>query len=157
ARHNFYVRASYPLPLGRPRFLRGWELSSVGSVRTGLPLTVTISRNATALPDGNSQNQRPDLVPGVSLIPTSGRTINQWINPAAFVLPPNGRWGTAGRNIVDGPGLFQIDTALSKSVRITESSRLSFRVEAFNVFNHPQLGKPSTNFSSLATFGRITS
>jgi outer membrane receptor protein involved in Fe transport len=107
ARQNFYVRASYPLPLGRSIFLRGWELSGIGSVRSGLPLTVTVSRNATALPDGNSQNQRPDLVPGVSLIPDGGRTITQWINPAAFALPANGKWGNAGRNIVEARGSFR--------------------------------------------------
>jgi hypothetical protein len=93
ARHSFYAQVTYLLPLGHNILLRGWEIRSIASVRTGLPLTVTISRSATALPDGNSQNQRPDLVPGVSLTPPGGRTITQWINPAAFVLPPNGRVG----------------------------------------------------------------
>src|SRR5262249_41499893 len=69
ARHSFYVRSTYPLPLGHSALLRGWELGGIASVRSGLPLTVTVSRNATALPDGNNQNQRPDLVPGVSLTP----------------------------------------------------------------------------------------
>jgi len=133
------------------------ELSGIGSMHTGLPLTVTISRSATALPDGNSQNQRPNLVAGVPLTPPDGRTITQWINPAAFSLPANGQWGNAGRNIVDGPGLFQIDIALSRSIKIRESSSLSLRLETFNIFNHPQLGKPSGNFSALTTFGRITS
>lgn len=157
ARQSFYVSTTYPLPLGRSFLLRGWELSGVASVRSGLPLTVTVSRKATDLPDGNSKGQRPDLVPGVSLIPAGGQTIDHWINPAAFALPAKGSWGNAGRNIVEGPGLFQIDSALSKSIPITERSNLSFRLEAFNVFNHPQLGKPNLNFSSLATFGRITS
>jgi len=156
-RHNFYASVSYPLPLGQSRLLHGWELSGIGSMRTGLPLTVTISRNATALPDGNNANQRPNLVPGVSLIPPGGSTIAQWINPAAFSIPANGTWGNLGRNTIDGPGLFQFDTALAKTIKITERTNVSLRAEAFNVFNHPQLGKPSVNFSSLATFGRITS
>jgi hypothetical protein len=157
ARHNFYTRATYLLPFGHFVLLRGWEISGIASVRSGLPLTVTVSRSATALPDGNSQNQRPNLVPGVSLVPAGGRTITQWINPAAFALPANGQWGNAGRNIVDGPGLFQVDTALSRSIQIHEGSSLMFRLETFNVFNHPQLGKPNVNFSTPATFGRITS
>jgi len=156
-RHNFYVQASYPLPLNKSILLRGWSLSGVGSMRTGLPLTVTASRKATDLPDGNSANQLPDRVPGVSLIPPGGRTIDRWINPAAFAIPAVGTWGSAGKNIVDGPGLFQIDTALSRIVNITERTNLTLRMEVFNVFNHPQLGRPNTNFSSLATFGRITS
>jgi len=156
ARQNFYTSVSYPLPLGKSALLRGWELSGIGTVRTGLPLTVTISRNATALPDGNNQNQRPNLVPGVSLIPPGGSTINQWINPAAFSIPAAGTWGNLGRNTIEGPGLLQFDSALSKTIKITEGTSVSFRAEAFNLFNHPQLGKPSVNFSSLATFGRIT-
>src|SRR5215471_3572624 len=156
-RHNFYVQASYPLPLNKSILLRGWSLSGVGSMRTGLPLTVTASRKATDLPDGNSANQLADRVLGVSLIPPGGRTIDRWINPAAFAIPAVGTWGSAGKNIVDGPGLFQIDTALSRIVNITEKTNLTLRMEVFNVFNHPQLGRPNTNFSSLATFGRITS
>lgn len=155
-RHNFYASLSYPLRLGRSVLLRGWEISGISTIRSGMPLTVTIARNATALPDGNNQNQRPDLIPGVPLTPPGGSTINQWINPAAFAIPANGKWGSAGRNLLDGPGLFQIDTALSRSVKITERSNLSFRVEVFNVFNHPQLGRPNLNFSTPATFGRIT-
>jgi outer membrane receptor protein involved in Fe transport len=157
ARHNFYMSGSYQLPFGRTKVWGGWEVSGVGSVHTGLPLTVTVSRSATALPDGNSSNQRPNLIPGVSLIPANGRTILQWINPAAFATPANGVWGTAGRNLVDGPRLAQFDAALQKSIHFGERSMLSFRAEAFNLFNHPQLGKPSVNFSTPATFGRITS
>ena len=157
ARHSFYIQATYRLPLGNFVLLKDWEISGIASIRAGLPLTVTISRSATALPDGNSQNQRPNLIPGVSLTPPAGRTITQWINPAAFSLPANGQWGNAGRNIVDGPGLFQVDAALARTVRIRERSNLTFRLETFNVFNHPQLGKPNTTFSTLATFGRITS
>src|SRR6185295_10815510 len=118
ARHNFYVQASYPLPLGKSILLRGWAISGVGSMRTGLPLTVTVSRKATDLPDGNSANQRPNVVPGVSLIPPGGRTLDQWINPASFSIPAVGAWGNAGKNTVDGPGLFQFDTALAKNIRI---------------------------------------
>src|SRR5262249_11014095 len=107
--------------------------------------------------DGNNANQRPNLVQGVSLIPAAGQTINQWINPAAFSLPANGTWGNAGRNIVDGPGLFQIDGAISRRIRITERTKVALRLEPFNVLTHPNLGKPNLNLSSLATFGRITS
>jgi len=155
-RHNFYASLSYPLHLGSSVLLRGWELSGISTIRSGMPLTVTIARNATALPDGNNQNQRPDLIPGVPLTPPGGSTIRQWINPAAFAIPANGKWGSAGRNLLDGPGLFQIDTALSRSVKVTERSNVSLRAEVFNVFNHPQLGRPSLNFSTPATFGRIT-
>jgi hypothetical protein len=156
-RHNFYVQTSYPLPLGHSMLLRDWAISGVGSIRSGLPLTVTVSRKVTDLPDGNNVAQRPNVVPGVSLIPQGGQTVDHWINPAAFSIPAVGTWGNAGAGIVEGPGLFQFDTALSRTIKITERTKVSLRMEGFNVFNHPQLGNPNLNFSSLAAFGRITS
>ena len=156
-RQTLYVSASYPLPFGHSSRWGGWSLSGVNSFHTGLPLNVTISRKATAVPDGNTSNQRPNYVGGVSLIPITGQTIGDWINLAAFATPANGTWGNAGRDIVIGPRLFQQDAALQKDTRINERMGLIFRVDVFNIFNHPQLGSPNLNVSSPATFGRITS
>jgi hypothetical protein len=155
-RHNVYIQSSYPLPLGHFAALRNWTISGVASMRSGFPLSVTVSRKATVMPDGNNTNQRPNLVPGVSLIPPGGQTINEWINPAAFAIPANETWGTAGRGIAQGPGLVQIDAALSKAIKFSEQTNLMFRMEVFNVFNHTELGNPNTNFSS-PLFGQITS
>jgi hypothetical protein len=156
-RHAAYANASYALPFGRSSRWGGWSLSGVNSFHTGLPLNVTVTRKATSVPDGNTTNQRPNYVGGVSLIPAGGQNINGWINIAAFTTPANGTWGNAGRDIVDGPNLFQIDAALQKDTRINERLGMVFRVDVFNVFNHPELGSPNLNISSPATFGRITS
>ncbi len=156
-RHAVYANASYALPFGRSSRWGGWSLSGVNSFHTGLPLSVTITRKATAVPDGNTTNQRPNYVGGVSLIPPTGQNLNDWINIAAFTTPANGTWGNAGRDIVTGPNLFQIDAALQKDTTISERMGLIFRVDVFNVFNHPELGSPNLNISSPATFGRITS
>jgi hypothetical protein len=155
-RQNLYIQSSYPLPLGHSVALRNWTLSGVASIRSGLPLNVTVSRATTALADGNNTEQRPNLVPGVSLIPPGGQTINDWINKAAFSTPANDTWGDAGTDIVRGPGLHQLDTAISRRINITERTNLMLRMEAFNVFNTPQLGNPNVNFSSTL-FGHITS
>ena len=56
-----------------------------------------------------------------------------------------------------GPRLFQIDASLAKDTKITERMGLVFRADVFNLFNHPELGSPNLDFSSPATFGRITS
>src|SRR5262249_40831191 len=61
-----------------------------------------------------------------------------------------------GRNVARAPGLFQIDTAVSKRARLSERMGLEFGVELFNVLNHPQLGVPAANISSTSNFGRIT-
>ncbi len=167
-RHSFTSSAIYQLPFGSGRkylnhnnFVNrvagAWELSGIGTARTGVPVNVTISRSASALPDGNSTSpQRPDLVPGVSLIPPGGQTINQWINPAAFAVPAAGKWGNAGRNLVRAPGVWQVDAALTKRNQITERLGIEFRAEAFNLFNHPDFGLPNANFSALGSFGRIS-
>jgi hypothetical protein len=93
-------------------------------------------------------------VPGVSVIPAGGQTITNWINPVAFSIPARGTWGNAGRALIRAPGLFQVDTAIARSVRITERSNVQFRLEAFNVFNRVELGSPNVNLSS-PTFGQI--
>jgi hypothetical protein len=156
-RQALYGSLSYPLPFGRSSRWGGWSISGVNSFHTGLPLNVTITRKATATPDGNTGSQRPDAVLGVSPIPAGGQSINDWINIAAFATPANGVFGNEGRDTVTGPNLFQVDLALQKDSRITERMGLIFRADVFNVFNHPELGSPNLNISSPATFGRITS
>ena len=95
-------------------------------------------------------------MPGVSLIPPGGQTPNDWINAAAFTTPLAGTYGNAGRNLVRAPGLWQVDSAISRTVSLTERIGVQFRVEAFNVFNRAQFGAPSANLSSLLSFGVIT-
>jgi hypothetical protein len=112
-------------------------------------------------PDGASGTERPDLVPGVSLLPPGGKTIAQWINPAAFATPA-GEFGTAPRDLFRGPGTWQMDLGLAKHISLTERASLEFRSEFYNVFNHPQLGPPQLTCNVIPTgcaegFGTIIS
>lgn len=165
-RHTLTVNGVYELPAGEGRrFLRdggalarvfgGWQLSGVMQARTGRPLTITVTRSVADLPDGNNSNQRPNRVSGVSPYPTN-QTTRQWINIAAFSVPVRGTWGDAGRNILRGPGLLQVDLALQKRFTIAGSRNVEFRWEAFNAINRLNLANPATNISTAATFGRIT-
>jgi hypothetical protein len=168
-RQVFNVSAVYELPFGAgkslitrpgaPRaILGGWHWSGMATARTGLPVNVVLNRANSALPDqfSVSGSERPDLVPGVSLIRPGGQTPNDWINLAAFTTPAPGTYGDAGRNLVRAPGLWQVDAALAKNVSLTEQLALQFRVEAFNVFNRAQFGMPQANLSSPLSFGMIT-
>lgn len=158
-RHYFSGSAIWKLPVGRGQaflsnagplvnaLLGGWQMAGIGSIRGGLPLNVTLSRSATALPDQINNNQRPNRIPGVPLYP-SNRTTKQWLNAAAFTVPANGTWGNAGRNLVRGPGHWQADLALQKTFNIWERLSTSFRAEAFNVFNVAQYGSPVTTLTS---------
>jgi hypothetical protein len=155
-RHAFTANFAYTIPYARSRWYGGWVWSGISTARTGLPLNVTVTRKATDVPDGNVlSTERPDLVPGVPLYLDYGAS-GLWLNPAAFAIPAKGAWGNLGRNTLRAPGLFQIDTALTKRVAIRERMAVEFGVEAFNVLNHPQLGAPAANVSSASNFGRIT-
>ena len=168
-RSVFNLSTVYQLPVGAGRhflnnpgvaraILGGWELGGVGTARSGLPVNITIDRQGASVPGGYSVagSERPDLIPGVSLIPPGGQTPNEWINLAAFAVPANGTFGNLGRNAFRGPDLWQIDAALSKRVSITESLGLQFRAEAFNIFNRAQYSNPLSDISSPLNFGQIT-
>jgi hypothetical protein len=170
-RHTFSANAVYQLPFGKGRqfltggriaqtVLGGWELTGLGSIRSGNPVNVIVSRSASSLPDGLSIQdgkvfQRPNYVGGISLVPAN-QSITNWINPLAFAVPANGTWGNAGRNLVRGPRFMQADIGLTKSFPVTDRIAVAFRAEAFNVFNRAQFGDPNGNFSS-PSFGQITS
>jgi hypothetical protein len=168
----------------------GWQLSSIGLWHTGHPLTVSMDLSNTIasgpfagfgdtylLPDGNDQtNVRPDIIPGVPVTLSSGRHYGMpLINAAAFEAPPvdaNGnfiRYGNEPNGAARALNSWQIDLALTKETKITEHVALEFAVQAFNIFNHTQLGDPgnlnltytpglgtSNLFADPGTFGVIT-
>jgi hypothetical protein len=167
ARQSFSVSSVYELPFGRGRsFFRdsgilramfgGWELTGVAGGRTGLPVNITVDRSAAVVPDGNSGNQRPNLILGVPLTPPGGSTPLQWINLAAFAAPAAKTWGNLGRNAFRGPALWQMDTALQRRVSMGERLALEVRGECFNLLNRAQYANPLADISAPSTFGRIT-
>ena len=165
-RHTLTVNFVYELPYGTERgsfsesgllehIFGGWQLSGLMQARTGRPLTITVNRSGSDLPDGNNRNQRASVVPGTDPYPTT-QTPDQWLNVAAFAVPARGTWGNVARNTLRGPGLFQIDLALQKRFAINGRRNFEFRIETFNAFNRMNLGNPATNISNPAQFGRIT-
>ncbi len=134
-----------------------WELTSIVAAHSGFPINITVDRSSSVVPDGNTNNQRPDRVPGISLIPPGGATPSEWINPAAFTVPAAGTFGNAGRDLARAPYLWQADLGACKRINLKESLQLQFRVEAFNIFNRDQLGAPLSDISSgPGEFGVIT-
>ena len=171
-RHTVHMNATWEMPVGRgkallstaPRWLDlvagGWRLSGIWSSYTGKRFTPTI--NNTGL-----SNTRPEYVYGVQAnLPSDQRTAARWFNPAAFTPPPvicgptaNAVcFGNAGRNILVGPGIANVDASLAKSFPIfNEKRRLTLRIELFNAFNHPNYALPDPNISDVNTVGSITS
>lgn len=167
-RQTWNANLVYQLPFGPGRtFLHqpgpvraifgSWELTSIVAGRTGLPVNVTVDLPASAVPDGNTQNQRPNLVPGVPLSPPGGSTPQEWINPAVFAIPAPGTFGNAPRNVARGPGTWQADLGLTRRISLSEKFHLDLRAEAFNILNRPQFGAPQADFSAANSFGSILS
>jgi carboxypeptidase family protein/TonB-dependent receptor-like protein len=152
------------------KIVGGWQLSSIGIWHTGHPLTVGMDLSGTIdpavfpnspfaqagltynyfLPDGDDRSsQRPDVIPGVPLtLPGGGHNGVPLINAAAFQSPPvdaNGNFtafGNETNGMIRALDSWQIDLALTKETKITERLSVEFAAQAFNVFNHIQLGDP---------------
>jgi len=176
---RFTANAVYSLPIGKDQpflnkmpkaadmILGGWRTSYVVSLQTGLYFTPSFDGFDPS--NTNYFGGRPDVVSGVSVIPSGGRSIRQWFNPAAFKIPgcPDtdpvcsdpanvGRFGDAGQNTLEGPPLKNLDFGLFKDFLITERIGMEFQAIASDVFNHPNFGLPNADISSTATVGLIT-
>ncbi len=117
---------------------------------SGKPFTVNSNADTAGV---GSTFQRPDLIRNPNL-PASQRTVDRWFDTAAFVAPPAGQFGNAGRSDVLGPAFNDVDFSVVKQTAITERQRLEFRAEIFNLLNHPNLGLPVRIFGS-PSFGQI--
>jgi hypothetical protein len=83
-------------------------------------------------------------------------TKDEWFNTAAFASPATGTYGNAGTNFLSSSHVANVDMSLFKKFPIWEQSSLTFRAEAFNIFNIQNYGVPDNNISD-PTAGVITS
>ena len=149
-KHQFSASFNYGLPFGKGhRFLAdasgvtetlfgGWQLNGIITILSGRPFTPQYNSNAS-----NSGNQRPNIVGD----PFANVPAGLYFNPAAFRQPvatPTdlNLWGNLGRNALIGPGYRNADFSLLKNFRLTEKTKLQFRAEVFNAFNHPNFHIP---------------
>jgi hypothetical protein len=126
----------------------GWKFHGITTLQSGFPFTPVLSNNATLNADFG---QRPDIISDYH-VSSPDRAL--WYNPSAFAAPQCCRLGNAGTNIIRGPRLFTADWAFGKDFMITESKRLEFRWENFNIFNHANLALPVNSVDSPIA-GRI--
>jgi len=162
-KHNFTAAAIWELPFGRGHRLlgelpgwadqlaAGWTFSLelfAGSGQWSTPCRVG-SNPLTALTCA-SQTARPDRIGDGNDGPRlTGSSAAKWFNIDAFRDPAPTALGTAGRNILEGPGFWHTSLSLVKKVRFLEKKELWLGVAAMNVFNHP-------NFRSPTATGELT-
>jgi hypothetical protein len=153
-RHRFVGSLNWDLPLGRGdtgwkrHALNGWTIAGIFTARTGTPFTIYDSTNAVSA-------HPPRLVPNGTLatvvfdtgqpntfnyIDLTGQPVGAFINPVCQCsdlgpYPPE----MTGRNQFRTPGIWNLDTALYKTFRITERANIQLRAEVFNIFNHSNL------------------
>lgn len=130
-------------------------MSGTSFARTGFPFNVTTVDDSIGL--GFENSDRANLVPGQPIwLSNSSVAGGRELNPAAFQVPATGVQGTLGRNVLTGPGLFQIDASLRRQVRLYRGISAEASVSAFNLLNRPSFASPVSYLGS-ALFGQSTS
>jgi hypothetical protein len=165
--HRFVTSILYNLPFGKGRkFLNhggivnqvvgGWQVSTITTLQSGLPIDTTSwdSAGTSFNPNSNRLNcVAPNQV-------VDNPTANGYLNPAAFSNTVAGQYGTCARNNLKGPHQVNIDFSTIKDFRIAERQALQFRMEMFNAPNHVEWGSPSaswgsSNVAAPTSFGQI--
>ena len=168
ARHRFVASAIYELPFTGNALVSGWQLGAIVQAQSGNPISVVTNVGTFT---GVANTLRPDLVG----TPTINGTPNLWFSNAVcdpriagsctsssvFALPVSAdatfHFGDLGRNVLIGPGFTNVDLSLVKRTPIGAGARIELRIEAFNLFNHPNFGQPGRIATVGSTsFGVIT-
>jgi hypothetical protein len=183
-RQRYTLNGNYQLPLGRGRafmnqsriadfLVGGWSTSAVFAMETGTPFTVNPVISTAAGGSAHAIKTGDPFKAGGSAAncASSVRNRTHWYNPCAFTDPLSGSNLASGQLVTDtatalqylggrslvvaGPGYWRTDMSLFKDFTAFREQKVEFRVDAFNLFNHPTWGNPSTSNTSV-TGGLIT-
>jgi hypothetical protein len=158
--HNFVASYNVPLPIDGylpkdgvlRKTLGGWAVSGITTFATGLPVTLSegddnsLTGTGADLPNYNPQGSK-------LIVNTNPRKGLPYFNPNLFTPEVLGTFGDSKRRFFHGPGLNNTDLALLKTFGFTETIKLEFRAEAFNVFNHAQFNGPSGSVDNQVVGG----
>ena len=154
-RHSFAAAVSYQLPSSKGNKIaqalsNGWAVYGILHASSAEPFDLY-----------GEYGKRPNIVHGVPFYVRDPAQPGGWrLNAAVFTSAPAGVQGDLGRNYFRGYPIDQTDLAVSRRFRLSDRLSLYFRIEYFNVFNHPMFAPPSANFNNriyFSGFGEITS
>jgi hypothetical protein len=159
--HTLSNSFGYQLPFGRGQaigssvnkvvdgFIGGWQMQGILIFRSGVPYTVTMSRDVANTGVGA---QRPNRIASGDL---DSPTLERWFDTTAFAAAPNFTYGNSGLRILSPDIVRTIDFSMFKQFTIRESAKLQFRFEAFNLPNTPSFAAPNSALDT-GTVGRVT-
>jgi hypothetical protein len=163
-RHRVVANLIWDLPFGRGRrflggdstlvnhIVGGWSLTWQGDFRTGPYFTPTFSGSDPS--NTNTFGGIPDRLADGNL-PTGQRTIDRWFDASAFTVPPKGRFGNSGINVLQAPGLQAHYLTAAKRFSLTERITLQYLAAISNLFNHPNFATPVADISAPGSVGKI--
>ncbi|HTA46642.1 MAG TPA: TonB-dependent receptor [Bryobacteraceae bacterium] len=144
------------------RLVGGWQLSGINTANTGTPINVYYAPNSATDVTGLTAEYRGQAIlrPNVSCTGGTNQSTAQmlltYFAGCTFTTPAaNAPFGNLGRNAFRAPSLEQWDLAVNKDIAFTETIKLQFRSEFFNILNHTNFGVPNQQSNSTA-FGTIT-
>ncbi len=158
--HNFFLTFLAEIPTkwrkGAAGLLTsGWQINGIFNYTSGQPLTVTPGTDR-ALSGGGTQRADVNGRWRLSHSRSFDDPRSAYFRTQSFTAAPIGSFGNSARNLVIGPGGWNLDTGIFKTARINERFSAQLRWELFNAFNHANLGNPVVAVNSAA-FGQINS
>jgi len=162
-RHTFNGAFVYAVPVPRMgraanALLRDWSIRGLFTSRTAFPFDIFAADPQSGTDPRFFGTARANLVPGQPLfLYGSSFPGGKAANPASFTGLTTGQvQGDLSRNSLRGFGLMQLDFSLVRGFKIKDKATLEFRVEAFNIFNHPNFSNPDffTDFVGAPRFGQ---
>ena len=143
--HSLAASFIWSPEISNNRMLRDWQMSGTATIYTGPPFTPKMG----TFDYTNGGASRPDRLAKGTL---PNPTVDQWFDRTVFPAVPLGayRFGSSGRNILDGPGTIAINMSVSRRIRFVESKSLQLRLESFNLPNHPNFNLPENRVDILS-------
>ena len=161
---NLQMFGDYQLPFGKgkpllshgfiAKLVGGWQINGTMSIMDGTAFTVASFATSLNSP-GNTTQTADQVLDHVEIFGGAGRGV-KYFDTAAFKGVTDVRFGNTGRNILRGPGVFNVDRSVFRSFKVRERANFQLRFETFNVSNTPAFAHPAATVTSSG-FAEITS